>query len=188
MNRLKTDVAGQLRETRNNETSALPLSQPGVLLMETKMARPPHRAPTLKDVADHAGVSLMTVSRTISANGKVKPATRERVQRAIAELNYSSDPPRRRPPIVPEVRIALLYSRPPSSYLSEFLIESLLAARHVHVHLEVETFEDTVPVADIVADLLDERTDGVILLPPRSCPGCRSRWFFSRHSAGSSRG
>jgi LacI family transcriptional regulator len=134
--------------------------------METKMARPPRRAPTLKDVADHAGVSVMTVSRTISVNGQVKPATRERVERAIAALNYSSAPPRRRASAGAETRIALLYSRPPSSYLSEFLIESLLAARHVHVHLDVETFKDTVPVADIVADLLDERTDGVILLPP----------------------
>src|SRR4051812_16121171 len=132
--------------------------------METKMARPSGRAPTLKDVADHAGVSVMTVSRTISVGGKVKPATRERVQRAIAELNYSSTPPRRRLPTMAGIRVALLYSHPPSSYLSEFLIESLLAARHVHVHLEIETFEDTVSVTDIVADLIGERTDGVILL------------------------
>jgi LacI family transcriptional regulator len=108
----------------------------------------------------------MTVARTMSADGKVKPETRARVERAIAALNYSPNTPRRRPPPVAEIRIALLYSRPPSSYLSEFLIESLLEARHVHVHLDIETFEDSVPVADIVADLRDARTDGVILLPP----------------------
>ena len=44
--------------------------------------------PTISDVARHAGVSPATVSRVIQGAGNVRPATRERVQRAIEELGY----------------------------------------------------------------------------------------------------
>ena len=43
---------------------------------------------TLQDVAKLAGVSRMTVSRVINDSGYVNEKTRERVQRAIAELDY----------------------------------------------------------------------------------------------------
>lgn len=49
-----------------------------------------HRA-RIADVASLAGVSVATVSRTLSNPDSVKPATRERVQRAIDELNYFMD-------------------------------------------------------------------------------------------------
>lgn len=44
---------------------------------------------TIKDVAKKAGVSLATVSRTLSGKDPVRPETRERVMTAIKELNYS---------------------------------------------------------------------------------------------------
>ncbi len=44
--------------------------------------------PTIKDVAERAGVSPMTVSRVLNNMGNVKPSTRERVQQAIDELGY----------------------------------------------------------------------------------------------------
>ncbi len=43
---------------------------------------------TLKEVATRADVSFSTVSRAINHPDKVKPETRRRVERAIAELNY----------------------------------------------------------------------------------------------------
>lgn len=43
---------------------------------------------TMTDVAKHANVSKMTVSRVISGNGYVKEETREIVKQAIKELNY----------------------------------------------------------------------------------------------------
>ncbi len=45
--------------------------------------------PTLKDVADRAGVSTATVSRVMNTSGIVQPATRDRVQAAIRELGYT---------------------------------------------------------------------------------------------------
>jgi DNA-binding LacI/PurR family transcriptional regulator len=43
---------------------------------------------TIRDVAAHAGVSHQTVSRVINQNERVSPATRARVENAIAELSY----------------------------------------------------------------------------------------------------
>lgn len=43
---------------------------------------------TIRDVARRAGVSVTTVSRVISHSPEVAPATRERVERAVAELRF----------------------------------------------------------------------------------------------------
>lgn len=43
---------------------------------------------TIRDVAAHAGVSHQTVSRVINGSKRVLPATRERVENAIATLGY----------------------------------------------------------------------------------------------------
>jgi len=43
---------------------------------------------TIKEVAERAGVSQMTVSRVVNGQDLVKGATREKVQSAIRELNY----------------------------------------------------------------------------------------------------
>lgn len=43
---------------------------------------------TIRDVAKAAGVSHKTVSRVVNAEQAVTPATRERVQKVIAELDY----------------------------------------------------------------------------------------------------
>jgi len=52
------------------------------------MAAAPSNNVTIKDVARSSGVSSMTVSRVINGSEHVRPATRQRVERAIAELGY----------------------------------------------------------------------------------------------------
>lgn len=44
--------------------------------------------PTIHDVAKHAGVGSITVSRVINNSGYISPETRERVQKAITDLGY----------------------------------------------------------------------------------------------------
>jgi LacI family transcriptional regulator len=51
-------------------------------------ARTPAKRPTIMEVARLAGVSHQTVSRYLRFNGGLKPATRDRVDAAIKELNY----------------------------------------------------------------------------------------------------
>jgi DNA-binding LacI/PurR family transcriptional regulator len=43
---------------------------------------------TLRDVAQHAGVSVATASRVVSGGARVRPQTRERVERAMRDLLY----------------------------------------------------------------------------------------------------
>src|SRR5215203_3469588 len=45
-------------------------------------------SPTVRKVADHAGVSIATVSRVTRRPDLVASDTRERVERAISELGY----------------------------------------------------------------------------------------------------
>jgi LacI family transcriptional regulator len=47
-----------------------------------------HRRPTIKDVAQRAGVSFKTVSRVINEQRGVSDEVKERVRQAIAELGY----------------------------------------------------------------------------------------------------
>ncbi|MHA3019511.1 LacI family DNA-binding transcriptional regulator [Mycobacterium sp. BMJ-28] len=46
------------------------------------------RKPVMSDVARLAGVSHQTVSRVINGSSSIRPATRERVEHAIAQLGY----------------------------------------------------------------------------------------------------
>lgn len=46
-------------------------------------------APTIRDVASTAGVSVATVSRVINGTGPVNPATRDRVVRAMEDLSFT---------------------------------------------------------------------------------------------------
>lgn len=47
--------------------------------------------PTIRDVAEHAGVSIATVSRVLNARGDVSASTRVRVEAAASSLGYAAD-------------------------------------------------------------------------------------------------
>jgi len=70
---------------------------------------------TITDVAELAGVSIKTVSRVVNAEPNVRPMTRMRVERAIAQLDY-------RPNISardlasPKARLVILVYDDPSQY------------------------------------------------------------------------
>ena len=52
----------------------------------------PTRPATIEDVAEHAGVSMATVSRALRGLPNVAPSTRERVRREAERLSYRPDP------------------------------------------------------------------------------------------------
>ena len=49
------------------------------------------RRPTIRDVATMAGVSTGTVSNVLTGRRAVQPATRARIEQAIASLGYTPD-------------------------------------------------------------------------------------------------
>ncbi|MFC3440962.1 LacI family DNA-binding transcriptional regulator [Sphingobium rhizovicinum] len=135
-------------------------------MTDTRSSRRQRNAPTINDVARHAGVSPMTVSRVINGEQVVRAATREKVEAAIAALNYAPSAAARTLAGGEETRVGLLYSNPSSSYLSEFLVGSLDQATRSSVDLVVEKWDDDTSVDAVVAHLQRGRIDGVILPPP----------------------
>jgi LacI family transcriptional regulator len=135
-------------------------------LSDVRSSRRQRNAPTINDVARHAGVSPMTVSRVINGEQVVRAATREKVEAAITALNYAPSAAARTLAGGEETRIGLLYSNPSSSYLSEFLVGSLDQATRSSVDLVVEKWDDDTSVDAVVAHLQRGRIDGVILPPP----------------------
>jgi LacI family transcriptional regulator len=123
-------------------------------------------APTIADVAEHAGLAPMTVSRVINGGKYVRQETREAVQAAIAELKYSPNLAARTLARADQVRIGLLYSNPSAAYLSEFLVGSLEQARLSQVQLVVEKCDPDQHEGGVVSELLATGIDGVILPPP----------------------
>ena len=53
-------------------------------------------SPKMKDVADRCGVSESTVSHALNGTKKVAAKTREKIEKAIADLNYHRDSDARR--------------------------------------------------------------------------------------------
>ncbi|MEH3158659.1 MAG: LacI family DNA-binding transcriptional regulator [Sphingomonas taxi] len=123
-------------------------------------------APTISDVARLAGVSPMTVSRVINGENNVRPVTRERVEAAIAQLNYAPNPAARSLAGAGAVRIGLLYSNPSAGYLSEFLVGSLDQAGRSDVQIVVLKCELGDHEVEVARRLVDGGIDGIILPPP----------------------
>ena len=86
--------------------------------------------PTIKDVAQLAGVSKATVSRCLNSPSKVRPATLAKVQEAIAETGYIMD------------ATASEYSRKQSSFVS-LLIPSVRSSLFANLTDGVESVANT---------------------------------------------
>lgn len=121
---------------------------------------------TLADVASHAGVSAMTVSRVVNEDPRVIDATRQKVAQAIATLGYVPNRAARNLAGRRQVRIALLHANPSAAYLSELLIGSLAQAVISDAMLVVEQFNPPETARDLVSRLSKSRVDGVLLPPP----------------------
>ena len=64
------------------------IETPWKKLLDVKIGAPPSKSATLRDVAERAGVSVATASRVLSGSAAVRPATRDRVERAMRDLLY----------------------------------------------------------------------------------------------------
>ena len=125
---------------------------------------------TIEDVARAAGVSAMTVSRVINGGKNVRDSTRKRVSEAVEQLRYSPNTAARSLAAGQPLHIGLLYANPSASYLSQFLIGALHAARHAGAHLAIEACESEDPgeQAEVARRLAEGDVDGVVLPPPLS--------------------
>ncbi|NNU17032.1 LacI family DNA-binding transcriptional regulator [Parvularcula sp. ZS-1/3] len=133
--------------------------------------RPETRRPvaTLKDVAERAGVSQMTVSRVLNAPAKVRKQTAEKVREAIEALNFRPNYLAKSLADGRSILIGLLYNNPSDQYLSQVMFGALRACRERSHHLLVQDFLFETDLGDTDAVTSIIRQSGVqalIVCPP----------------------
>ena len=127
--------------------------------------------PTIDDVARLAGVSIKTVSRVFNNEPHVRPATRERVMVAAAELEYRPNLSARRLAANRAYVIAMLYDSPKApDYVAEVQHGALSACRARNYDLLIHPCDARSPsLIDEVLDLHHQATvDGFVVLQPVS--------------------
>ena len=139
-------------------------------------------AVTIDEVARHAGVSTMTVSRVMNSNSNVREATRELVLRAVRELNYTPNAAARSLAGAQGTRIALIYTNPSAAYLSELLVGALAGAGHTAAQLVLDTWDHMSHAAERAAARKIAQSVAGVVLPP---PLCESQIVLSELAAAS---
>ncbi len=125
---------------------------------------------TLLDVASHAGVSKATASRVLNGSSQVDPATRERVLKAMAELEYMPSNAARRLSFGRTLTISVVTSFLTRPQAAERLrgVEAVLSDSEFDLVIHnVETVEKRDQYLRGLA--FAQRTDGMLIisLPPR---------------------
>ncbi|MDR6787600.1 LacI family transcriptional regulator [Sphingomonas sp. BE138] len=125
------------------------------------------RGVTIIDVARHAGVSPMSVSRVINGDGGVRDETRAIVNASIRALNYTPNLMARSLVTSREIRIGVIYSNPSAAFMGDFLagVFEEASARAAQLIL-LKGQDGGVPDEAAVAGLIAARIGGVILAPP----------------------
>ena len=135
--------------------------------------------PTIIDIAKLADVSFKTVSRVLNDHPRVAPELRERVRRAMAQLDYRPNPAARSLSGARGYAIALLSSKSlvekiddPAWHMPAFpaALEShvLLACQEAGYHLFVEPvdYESPTLAQELPRQLARVPVDGILVFPP----------------------
>lgn len=126
-------------------------------------------AVTMEEVARHAGVSVMTVSRVMNNVVGVKTSTRDVVMRSVKELGYSPNAAARSLARHGSGRVGLLYSNPSAGYLSEILVGALDEAQRSGALLVIEKCDLSLESEKAAIDrLVSGGVAGVILPAPHA--------------------
>jgi len=131
---------------------------------------------TIFDVAKRAGVSIKTVSRVVNREPNVRASTKDRVDKAISELNYRPDQSARNLASQRSHLIGLVYDDPaayelPSSgYIIKMQQGALAACRSVHYELLIHPcdYRKKNVGAELKALIEEARPAGIILAAPLS--------------------
>jgi LacI family transcriptional regulator len=125
------------------------------------------RTVTIHDVARHAGVSPMTVSRVINRNVNVREPLKSKVLASIAALNYTvNEAARSTRSGSTKISIGILYSNPSAGYLNQILLGSLEETARTGGELLLESCEGLQSQKQAMERLIQKGVDGIILPPP----------------------
>lgn len=120
---------------------------------------------TIYDVAEHAGVSIATVSRVLSG-GSASRAARQKVEAAIAALDYTPPASRRIQEKEPENRtLALVVSNLSNPYYACLAAGAEEAARRNGYALQLYSHDLNEPVSPaLINQLIEHRPAGAVLV------------------------
>jgi DNA-binding LacI/PurR family transcriptional regulator len=124
------------------------------------------RALVMSDVAALAGVSHQTVSRVVNGHPNVAPLTRERVERAIAELGYRPNIAARALVTGSTRTIGLVTVKINQYGPAQTMLGLEKAARAAGYSLSVSILDDATAAAmrDAVNTFVSQRVDGIVAL------------------------
>ncbi|KAF0185253.1 MAG: LacI family transcriptional regulator [Caulobacteraceae bacterium] len=135
----------------------------------------PQKKPTIDDVAAHAGVARTTVSRVLNGGPHVSAGVRERVQRAVAALDYKVNAQARflagggsRQLML--VHVSAFDAEPNSYYHSGLELGALRACSELGFTLSTHALDPTDPdhAKRLIALVKSARVEGLVLTPPLS--------------------
>ncbi len=137
---------------------------------------------TISDVAKRAGVSTMTVSRVINNASYISPETRERVEKAIAELGYVPNALARSLRFKQTKTIALVLTDITNPFFTTLArgVEDVASEQGFSV-IFCNTDESESEEAEYLNVLLQKQVDGILLVP--AC--CEKDLIVSIQSRGS---
>ncbi|MGW9586293.1 LacI family DNA-binding transcriptional regulator [Microbacterium sp. NPDC055455] len=125
------------------------------------------KPPTVKEVARHAGVSPMTVSRTLAGGANVRPDLQERVLASVRELGYRRNENARilRPGQASGL-IGVAITNLGNPYYGNFAlgVEEVAAETGRRIVLG-NTGGDPARERQLVADFLGRQVEGLVLVP-----------------------
>ncbi len=123
---------------------------------------------TIRDVSRVAEVSIKTVSRVINNEDYVSAETRERVERAMAELSFQPSSAARALAGRRSHQIALICDNPSPWYVYEVQYGTRLRCQENRVRMIAQPYDRGSPtlVEDIVSLIDQVHPDGLILTPP----------------------
>ena len=135
--------------------------------MSNSVSPPAARQPTVKEVALLAGVSPMTVSRTLAGGKSVRPAVQARVLNAVAMLGYQrNENARSIRPGQPSGLIGVAITNIGNPYYGGFAVGvEDVVSEHGRRMILGTTGEDPRRERQLIADLIGRQIDGLILVP-----------------------
>lgn len=123
--------------------------------------------PTVRDVAALAGVSPMTVSRTMSGGLNVRPEVQDRVREAVEKLGYRPNQSARNTRLSrPTGLIGVAVTNLGNPYYGQFAlgVEDIAAAHGRHIVVG-NSGEEPRRESSLLADFAARQLEGVILVP-----------------------
>ncbi|MEO1919474.1 MAG: LacI family DNA-binding transcriptional regulator [Paracoccaceae bacterium] len=129
--------------------------------------------PTTKDLAKAAGVSLATVDRVLNARSGVRPATVERVQKAIKEINFVRDIAAANLARSKEYKLVFLLPDHDDEFvdlIGDTIGEAnkFLSQERTHVSIRRVPANDPYQIAQEINKLPESQVDGVAIMVPET--------------------